>query len=84
MNSGDISVFGTVKVGERGQIVIPSEARKEFNIKPGDFLLVVSMPMKNGFAMIKTEAVEEMIKKMNAGLAGLSEGEKRHSSKKKK
>ena len=28
-------VFGTVKVGERGQIVIPKEARELFGIRPG-------------------------------------------------
>ena len=71
MNPSDICVYGTVKVGERGQIVIPSETRKELDIKPGDFLLVVSTPMKDSFALVKTEAVQEMIKKMNMGLAGL-------------
>lgn len=34
-------VFGTVKVGEKGQIVIPKEARSLFNIQPGDTLLVL-------------------------------------------
>ena len=29
-------LFGTVKVGERGQIVIPKEAREVFHIQPGD------------------------------------------------
>ena len=29
-------VFGTAKVGDRGQIVIPKEARELFGIKPGD------------------------------------------------
>lgn len=33
-------IFGTVKVGERGQIVIPKEARESFEIKPGDILIV--------------------------------------------
>ena len=33
-------VFGTVKVGERGQIVIPKEARELFGIRPGDTLLI--------------------------------------------
>lgn len=33
--------FGSVLVGERGQIVIPKEARKLFNIKSGDKLLVL-------------------------------------------
>lgn len=34
-------VFGTAKVGERGQIVIPKEARELFNIQPGDTLLIL-------------------------------------------
>lgn len=34
-------VFGTAKVGERGQIVIPKEARELFNIRPGDTLLLL-------------------------------------------
>jgi len=35
-------VFGTAKVGERGQIVIPKEARDLFDIKPGDTLLILA------------------------------------------
>lgn len=34
-------VFGTAKVGDRGQIVIPKEARELFDIKPGDTLLIL-------------------------------------------
>lgn len=34
-------VFGTAKVGDRGQIVIPKEARALFNIRPGDTLLIL-------------------------------------------
>ncbi len=34
-------LFGTVKVGEKGQIVIPKEARDLFGIRPGDTLLVL-------------------------------------------
>ena len=34
-------VFGTARVGERGQIVIPKEAREMFGIQPGDTLLIV-------------------------------------------
>ena len=32
----------TVKVGEKGQFVIPKEAREIFNIKPGDTLIVLA------------------------------------------
>lgn len=34
-------VFGTAKVGDRGQIVIPKEARELFGINPGDTLLIL-------------------------------------------
>ena len=34
-------IFGTVKVGEKGQIVIPKEARELFGIQAGDTLLVL-------------------------------------------
>lgn len=34
-------VFGTAKVGDRGQIVIPKEARELFQIRPGDTLLIL-------------------------------------------
>lgn len=34
-------VFGTAKVGDRGQIVIPKEARELFGIRPGDTLLIL-------------------------------------------
>ena len=32
-------IFGTVRVGERGQIVLPKQARDVFKIKPGDKVL---------------------------------------------
>ncbi len=34
-------VFGTARVGDRGQIVIPKEAREHFGISPGDTLLLL-------------------------------------------
>lgn len=33
--------FGMVRVGDKGQIVIPARARKLFNIEPGDSLIVL-------------------------------------------
>ena len=35
------SIFGTVKVGAKGQIVIPKEARERFGIAPGDTLMLL-------------------------------------------
>ncbi len=46
-------IFGVCKVGEKGQIVIPKEAREIYNIKAGDSLLLLGD--KKGMAIIKTE-----------------------------
>ena len=48
-------IFGTVKVGEKGQIVIPREARRVFGILPGDSLVVLGDEAK-GLALIKSDA----------------------------
>ncbi len=42
----------TAKVGEKGQIVIPKEAREVFGIKPGDTLLLLG-DEKQGIAIVK-------------------------------
>lgn len=44
----------TAKVGEKGQIVIPKEARVVFNINPGDTLLLLGDEEK-GIAIVKNE-----------------------------
>ena len=44
--------FGMVKVGEKGQIVIPAKARKIFDIKPGDVLMVLG-DEEQGIALLK-------------------------------
>jgi AbrB family looped-hinge helix DNA binding protein len=48
-------IFGTVKVGEKGQIVIPKEARNLFDIKPGDSLIILGDEAQNGIAIMKSE-----------------------------
>lgn len=46
-------VFGIVKVGERGQIVIPKKAREVFNIKTGNRLIVLGDTKQGGIALAK-------------------------------
>ena len=60
-------IFGVVKVGERGQIVIPKEARELYNIKAGDSLMVLGD--QRGIAMLKTEIFQSIIDQAMEGLA---------------
>ena len=47
-------LFGVVTIGEKGQIVIPAKARKIFNLKAGDQLVVLGDETQ-GLALVKTE-----------------------------
>ena len=51
-------IFGTVKVGAKGQIVIPKEARDIFNINPGDTLLMLGDEAQ-GIAIVKNDIFME-------------------------
>ena len=48
----------TVKVGEKGQIVIPKAAREMFDIKHGDTLLLLA-DTKRGIAIVRRELFEQ-------------------------
>ena len=52
-------IFGTVRVGERGQIVLPKKARELFHIKSGDLLVVLGdeQPGSAGIALIPGDIV---------------------------
>jgi AbrB family looped-hinge helix DNA binding protein len=56
-------IFGTVKVGEKGQIVIPKEARDVFGISAGDTLLVLGDD-NNGIIVTKPEVIHDVAMKI--------------------
>lgn len=51
-------IFGLVKVGERGQIVLPKAARDVFDIHAGDSLLVLGDEVQGGIAIVKGEILQ--------------------------
>ena len=58
-------IFGVVKVGDKGQIVIPKDARKIYDIQPGDALIVLGD--QKGMAFIKTEVFQDVINQTMEG-----------------
>ena len=61
-------IYGTVKVGDRGQVVIPADARKDLNIIPGDILLVMMGRYGRGLSMVKAESIREFASKLLTGV----------------
>ena len=59
-------IFGVVKVGDKGQIVIPKDARTVYNIQPGDTLMLLGD--QKGIALLKTEVFQTIIDQAMGGL----------------
>ena len=66
MNTPEGKYAWTATVGEKGQIVIPKQARELFGIKPGDTLLLlgdekrgIAIPPKGAFAELFGVAFQE-------------------------
>lgn len=45
--------YGSTVVGERGQVVIPAEAREELDIQPGEKLVVFGNPRRGMVILLK-------------------------------
>jgi len=64
-------LYGVVTVADRGQVVIPKEARDHFNIKPGDKLLVVGNVKQGlGIAFVKAEAMKKWAEQIMGAVGG--------------
>ena len=56
-------IFGTAKVGERGQIVIPKDARELYGIHPGDTLLILG-DEENGMIVPKPDVLNSLAERI--------------------
>ena len=59
LGQGKNRVFGTARVGERGQIVIPQEARRFYGISPGDTLLILGNE-SSGLVVTRPEGLNRL------------------------
>ena len=64
-------LFGTVKVGERGQIVLPKKARELFGLRSGDLLVVLGseQPGEAGIALVREEELLQTLGFLQAALS---------------
>lgn len=61
--------FGTVTMNEKGQIVIPAKARRLFDLKPGDDLILLG-DINEGLALLKSHFLLDMIDQQNQARGG--------------
>ena len=52
-----------VKIGEKGQFVIPKEARELFDLQPGDEILVLG-DKERGIAILPKEKQQDAVKQI--------------------
>ncbi len=69
-NKKDEQFYGTATVGEKGQIVIPAEARESMGLKKGDKLLVFGMGC-DMFALSKLSNVERFASHLSGRLGAI-------------
>lgn len=65
--------YGAVTIGERGQIVIPAEARKFHSLSPGDKLLVFRHPHMHGLMLARVDEVESLLGELREVLKVVAE-----------
>lgn len=61
--------YGSVTVGERGQVAIPAEARREMIIEPATKLLAFGHQNRKILLFIKAEFATEMLASATAALS---------------
>ena len=73
MEEGAPKFYGSTTVGERGQVVIPAEARRDFQITPTTKLLVFGSHGGGGLIFTKAESVTEFLTRAMSMLTRLEE-----------
>ena len=63
MTSPDGKFLTTMKIGPKGQIIVPKEVRDMFHVQPGDMLLMLA-DADRGVALQTFDNADEMFKRL--------------------
>jgi AbrB family looped-hinge helix DNA binding protein len=63
--------YGAVIVGERGQIVIPAEARRDMQITHGERLIILGSPQENGLMITKVGPILQLMSRVRERMSQL-------------
>ena len=73
MGEGIPKFYGSTTIGERGQVVIPAEARKDLDLTHSTKVMIFGAPMGEGLLLVKADSVAEMLAHANKMLSGVEE-----------
>jgi len=73
IDPADLKFYGATTIGERGQIVIPADARKDFEITPSTKLLFFGTHGGVGLMITKAEAIAEFLSRATKMMSGIEE-----------
>ena len=65
--------YGATTIGERGQVVVPAEARKDLDLTPSTKVMVFGGLMGEGLMIVKADSVAEMLAHANKMISGVEE-----------
>ena len=73
MGEGIPKFYGATTIGERGQVVVPAEARKDLDLTHSTKIMVFGAPMGEGLLLVKADSVAEMLAHASKMLSGVEE-----------
>lgn len=74
MNKKHFELVGTMRLGPKGQVVIPADVREAMNVKPGDKLVALFVNGKNAISFLPESELQALIDQMGSNVAELRTG----------
>lgn len=62
----DLKIYGIGKIGPKGQVVIPADARKALSMDPGEKVVILNVPHKEGLTVVSEESFNKHLSHMKS------------------